>query len=418
MSMRRKRMPWKETGPLQERMKFVAACLRDDGDSFTAICEQFGISRQKGYKWLDRYDEGGIDALADRSRRPHSNSRVVAPAIVELIVELRRRRPRWGPRKLLAVLERDYPRLEFPVASTIGSILHARGLVSKRRRRAPSVGYGEMLSEFVGPNSVWCADFKGQFLVGKRYCHPLTVTDGFSRFLLRCTALKQTLHAPVQKVFEDAFLEFGLPDTIRTDNGPPFASVTVGGLSRLAVWWIQLGIKPERILPGHPEQNGRHERMHRTLKAETARPPATTFAGQVRAFDAFRHDYNFERPHEAIGQRTPATLYSPSTRSYTSELRDPEYPRHFESRRAYPNGVISVGQTQWYLSGCLANQLVGLEPIADGCWRVLFGPVALGLLDTRGTVQRNMRNFGLLTRLPNDARRRARMNRRRPSPTL
>jgi putative transposase len=417
MSMRRNRMPWKETGPLQERMKFVAACLTSD-DSFTAICERFGISRQKGYKWIDRYENGGAAALADLSRRPHSNSRAISPAIVELVVELRGRRPRWGPRKLLAVLERDYPQLEFPVASTVGDILRRHGLVSKRRRRASSVGYGEKLSDFVGPNSVWCADFKGQFLVGDRYCHPLTITDGFSRFLLRCTGLKRTLHAPVRKVFEDTFIEFGLPETIRTDNGPPFASVTTGGLSRLAVWWIQLGIRPERILPGHPEQNGRHERMHRTLKAETARPPAVTFSAQTRAFNAFIQEYNFERPHEALGQRTPSTLYTPSTRRYTRELRDPDYPRQFETRRAYPNGVISVGHTQWYLSNCLANQLVGLDPVADGCWRVCFGPVTLGLLDTRGMVHRNQRNFGLLTRMPNDARRRTPISRRRPKPVL
>jgi len=198
------------------------------------------------------------------------NSRAVSTTVVELIVELRQRRSRWGPRKLLAILERDYPRIEFPVASTVGSLLRVKGLVTKRRRRAPSVGYGAKLSAFVGPNSVWCADFKGQFLVAGRYCHPLTISDGYSRFLLRCKGLKRTLHAPVQKVFEDAFDEFGLPEVIRTDNGPPFASVTTGGLSRLAVWWVQLGILPERILPGHPEQNGRHERMHRTLKADSS----------------------------------------------------------------------------------------------------------------------------------------------------
>ena len=307
-----RRMPWRETGPFEERRRFVTTCRHSD-EPFVAICERFGISRQKGYKWLARFEEGGLEALVDRSRRPHSNSRAVPAAVVELIVELRKRRPRWGPRKLVAVLERDYPRVEFPVASTVGSLLLARGMVVKRRRRAPSVGYGPKLSSFDAPNSVWCGDFKGQFLVGRRYCHPLTLSDGYSRFLLRCRGLKQTLHAPVQKVFDDAFREFGLPDVIRTDNGPPFASVTVGGLSRLAVWWIQLGIRPERIMPGHPEQNGRHERMHRTLKAETARPAASSFAAQQRAFDSFSHEYNHERPHEALGQVPPATLYRPSS---------------------------------------------------------------------------------------------------------
>ena len=405
-------MPWKETGPFEERRRFVETC-RDSDESFGAICEQFGISRQKGYKWLGRFEEGGLEGLVDRSRRPHSNSRAVPPSVVELIIELRKRRPRWGPRKLLAILERDYPRIEFPVASTVGSLLRAKGLVAKRRRRAPSVGYGPKLSDFDGPNSVWCADFNGHFLVARHYCHPLTISDGYSRFLLRCTGLRQTLHVPVQKVFDDAFREFGLPHVIRTDNGPPFASVTTGGLSRLAVWWIQLGILPERILPGHPEQNGRHERMHRTLKAETARPAASSFAGQQRVFDSFKHEYNYERPHEALGQVEPAKLYRRSLRSYPRTLEDPTYPRQFTTQRAYSNGVISVGQTQWYLSGCLANQLIGLEALADGCWRVCFGPVTLGLLDIRGSIKRNARNFGLLARMPNDARRRKRMLRRR-----
>lgn len=415
MQVRPVRMPWKETGPLLERMKFVDACLKSD-ESFTAICDRFEISRQKGYKWLDRYEDEGVDGLRDRSRRPHSNSRAIAAEVIELIVELRKRRPRWGPRKLLAILERDYPDLEFPVASTVGSILHTRGLISARRRRAPSVGYGERLSTFDGPNSVWCADFKGQFQVNGRYCYPLTISDGFSRFLIRCEGLKRTLHEPVQRIFDDAFREYGLPTVIRTDNGPPFASVTVGGLSRLAVWWIQLGILPERILPGHPEQNGRHERMHRTLKAETARPPRASFPAQQRAFDEFVDDYNNERPHEALGQVTPSELYKRSRRRYPRELEDPEYPRGFETRRAYPNGVISVGETQWYLSNSLANQLIGLEPVDDGCWRACFGPVTLGLLDTRRNEQRKDRRFGRLTRMPNDARRRARITRRRTPP--
>jgi transposase InsO family protein len=410
-------MPWKETGPFEERMKFIAAVLKDD-DTFSAICARFGISRQKGYKWWDRYVEFGVDGLRDQSRRPRTNARAVAPSVVELIVELRNRRPHWGPRKLLAVLERDYPRVEFPVASTIGSILRSKGLVSKRRRRAASVGYGQPLVPYDGPNSVWCADFKGEFLVGRRYCHPLTITDGFSRFLLRCTPLKRTLHATAKPVFEEAFREFGLPRVMRTDNGPPFASVTIGGLSRLAVWWIQMGIHPERIDPGRPEQNGRHERMHRTLKAETARPPAATFPAQRRRFDQFVKDYNYERPHEAIGQLTPASLYDASPRPYTGELADPSYDRRMETRRAYPNGVITVGSTQWYLSNCLAHQLVGLDPIADGCWRVCFGPVTLGLLDTRGSVKRNRRNFGLLARMPNDARKRDRFSRRSPAKPL
>lgn len=406
-------MPWTETAPWNERVKFITALLERD-ESFSEQCARFGISRQNGYKWLARYEEGGLEALADRSRRPHTNSRAIAPSVVQLIIELRTKRPSWGPRKLLTVLERDYPKLSFPVASTVGSVLVTHGLVGRRRRRASAVGYGPKLSEFTGPNAVWCADFKGQFLVGRQYCHPLTITDGYSRYLLNCTGLQRTLHSPVQDTFDVTFREYGLPRVIRTDNGPPFASVTTGGLSRLAVWLIQLGIKPERIVPGHPEQNGRHERMHRTLKAETAKPPMTTFAAQQRAFDSFVDDYNNVRPHEALGQQVPAEWYTPSRRRYPRELEDPEYPKHFATQRAYPNGVITVGKTQWYLSGCLANQLVGLDPLDDGCWRVCFGPVTLGLLDTRGAIRRSQRNFGLLARMPDDARKRKRITRRRP----
>jgi len=410
-------MPWKETGPWNERVRFIAA-VEESGDSITDVAERFGISRQKGHKWLARYADGGIDALADRTRRPHTNSRAIDPSVVELVLELRRSRPRWGPRKLLAVLERDYPRIEFPVASTVGDILKRHGLVQKRRARAASPGYGPKLSELTRPNAVWCADFKGQFLVGDRYCHPLTITDGYSRYLLCCYGLTRTLHEPVKAAFERTFREFGLPAVIRTDNGPPFASVTTGGLSWLAVWWIQLGIRPERIMPGHPEQNGRHERMHRTLKAETAKPAQKNHAAQQRVFDRFAEEYNEERPHEALGQQTPASWYSASRRQYPRELQDPRYPTNYVTQRAYKNGVISVGKTQWYLSGCLANQLVGLEPLDDGCWRVCFGPLTLGLLDTRRTARRNTRNFGLLARMPNDARRRKRVNRRRPESPL
>lgn len=409
---RRTGMPWKQTAPWNERVKFITALLERD-ETFSEQCERFGISRQNGYKWLARYKEGGLDALADRSRRPHTNSRAIAPSVVQLVIELRSKRPTWGPRKLLAVLERDYPKIDFPVASTIGSILTTHGLAHTRRRRAPSVGYGPKLSEFTGPNAVWCADFKGHFRVGDGVCHPLTIADGYSRYLLSCTALRRTLHADVRQAFDATFREYGLPRVIRTDNGPPFASVTVGGLSRLAVWFIQLGIHPERITPGHPEQNGRLERMHRTLKAETTEPPQPTLEAQQSVFHDWRGDFNHVRPHEALDQQVPAEWYSRSRRLYPRELADPQYPKHFATQRAYPNGVITVGKTQWYLSGCLANQLIGLEPLDDGCWRVCFGPVTLGLLDSRGAVRRTNRNFGLLSRMPDDARKRKRKTRRR-----
>jgi putative transposase len=404
-------MPWQTTSTVEARKSFVEAYL-DEEETFTDLCQRFGISRKNGYKWVERYEDGGQAALEDRSRRPETNSRAIAPAVVELIVAMRKKRPRWGPRKLLVVLGRDYPDVEFPVASTVGEILRAKGLVSPRRRRAPTVGYGPKLSEYSEPNAVWCADFKGHFLVGTRQCHPLTITDGFSRYLLRCEALSGTVSRPVRNVFIETFTEFGLPVAIRTDNGPPFASVAAGGLSALAVWWIQLGILPERIYPGRPDQNGRHERMHRTLKAETAKPAQRTFTAQQDAFDAFKEEYNHHRPHEAIGQRVPADLYARPRRKYTGELRDPKYPSTFDLCRAYPNGVISFNQTQWYLSSCLADQLIGIETIENGCWKIHFGPIALGLIDLRGTVNKNHRSFGRLVRLPTDPRRRRPKRRR------
>lgn len=400
---------------MEERLKFIATYLEWD-DTFAALCERFGITRQNGYKWVNRYELGGVAALEERSRRPLTNPRAVPPSIVELVIELRRKHPRWGPRKLLVVLEREYPDLSFPVASTMGGILRSRGMVSKRRRRAPSVGYGDKLGGYDAANAVWCADFKGHFPVGGQRCSPLTISDGFSRFLLRAHALRYTLYRPVRKVFEGAFREYGLPEAIRTDNGPPFVSVTTGGLSRLAVWWILLGIKPQRIMPGRPDQNGRHERMHRTLKAEAASPPRRTFPKQQRALDAFRDEYNHHRPHEALGQVTPASIYRPSSRPFTGELIEPKYPSHYHVQRAYPNGVISFGQTQWYLSLCLAGQPIGLEPVVDGCWRAHFGPVVLGLLDMRRAIKRNLRNFGLLTRLPTDPRRRRQVRHTTSSP--
>lgn len=388
---------------MDQRLIFIAAYLEDE-ETFSDLCERFEISRKQGYKWVDRYEQGGAAALVDRSRRPHSNPRMVAPSISELVLELRRKHPRWGPRKLLALLHRYHPDLELPAASTVGDLLRKQGLSKPRRRDRRTPGYGPKLGGYDAPNSIWCADFKGHFEVGKQRCHPLTITDGFSRFLLNCTALTTTLTRLAKRVFEAAFREYGLPAAIRTDNGPPFASVTTGGLSRLAVWWIKLGIRPERILPGRPDQNGRHERMHLTLKLETAKPPKTSFPAQQRAFDAFQEEFNHVRPHEALDQRVPASLYQASGRPYPTKLQEPEYPSHFHVERAYPNGVITFLQTQWYLSNCVAGEPIGIEPVSDGCWKVHYGPVALGLIDLKHAAQRRDRRFGRL--LPLSPRKR------------
>jgi transposase InsO family protein len=302
-----------------------------------------------------------------------------------------------------------------PAASTIGDILKRHGLVRPRRRARRSSPYGERLRQYDAPNAIWCADFKGCFPIGGyrggERCHPLTISDGYSRFLLRCHALRRPLSRYARRVFESAFCEYGLPRAIRTDNGPPFSTLAPGGLSQLAVWWIRLGIRPERIMPGRPEQNGRHERMHSTLKAETAKPPRSSFRAQQRAFDRFQAEYNEERPHEALGQEVPASLYRPSLRSYPSLLPEPEYPDHFETRVAYPNGVISFGTTQWYVSGCLAGERIGLEPCDDGRWRVHFGWIPIGMLDLRRADEKGTRQFGRLIPIVDPSYRRRRRRR-------
>jgi len=401
---------------MSERVKFLAAYLECEGSNFSDLCQDFGISRKTGYKWVRRYEADGVAALKDRSRAPHVHPNAIREDIVQAILAIRRQHPRWGPRKLKVVLSRKRPRTLLPAASTIGEILTREGLVRPRRRARRSSPYGERLREYDAPNAVWCADFKGCLPIGGirggARCHPLTISDGYSRFLLRCHALRRPLSQYAKRVFESAFCEYGLPRAIRTDNGPPFSTLAPGGLSRLSVWWIRLGIRPERIMPGRPEQNGRHERMHSTLKAETAKPPRSSFRAQQRAFDRFQTEYNEERPHEALGQEVPASLYRPSFRSYPSQLPEPEYPQDFETRVAYPNGVITFGSTQWYVSGCLAGERIGLEACEDGCWRVHFGWIPIGILDLRKADERGTRQFGQLIHIVDTASTSRRRRRR------
>ncbi|HEY3496606.1 MAG TPA: helix-turn-helix domain-containing protein [Polyangiaceae bacterium] len=264
---------------MNERVKFIAAMLEAE-ESFLELCERFGISRKQGYKWKQRYEAGGVEALVDRSRAPHSHPHAVSSEVVGLLVAARKKHRLWGPRKLLVVVRRQHPKIALPSASTVGAILKKRGLVGKPRRIRRSDPYKDRLGPYDAPNRVWCADFKGNFPVSGERCNPLIISDGFSRYLLMCKALRSTTCAPVRRSFEVAFREFGIPDAIRTDNGPPFSTLAPGGLSQLAIWWIRLGIRPERIMPGRPDQNGRHERMHRTLKAATARPPASSMRAQ------------------------------------------------------------------------------------------------------------------------------------------
>ena len=400
-------MPWNKTEPMNERVKFIAAHLERE-DSFSELCERFDISRKTGYKWVERYEGNGLVSLADQSRAPLSHPNAVTSELTRLILSAREKHPSWGPKKLLVILERKNPRLTLPAASTVGQILKRHGFIKKRRRRIYSAPNGSDLQEYRAPNSIWCADFKGHFPVGGKRCNPLTISDGFSRYLIRCEGLRRPLSDYVKPVFESAFREYGLPDAIRTDNGAPFSTLAPGGLSRLAIWWIKLGIRPERIMPGRPDQNGRHERMHRTLKAEAANPPRSSFVAQQQAFNQFLDEYNEVRPHEALGQQTPASAYRKSNRPYPKRLPEIDYPSHFEVFKTYPNGIISFGHTQWIISSVLKNEWVGLEPIDDDRWKVYFGPIALGVLDGRLAKERRDRHFGALVRLDGEVTSRRR----------
>jgi transposase InsO family protein len=382
---------------MNERIKFIAAYLAGE-DTFTDLCASFSISRITGYKWVDRYNENGVKGLIDRSKAPLHHPNAVNESVVGEIIKVRKKHPRWGPRKLRVILARQDPQLALPAASTIGEILKRHNLIGVRKRIRRSSPYGDRLKKYDQPNAIWCADFKGHFPVGGKRCHPLTLSDGYSRYLLRCKALHRPLSGPSQKVFESAFREFGLPEVIRTDNGAPFSTLAPGGLSRLAIWWIKLGIKPERIMPGRPDQNGRHERMHSTLKAETAKPPSLSFKAQQRRFDEFQKEYNEIRPHEALNQNVPSSLYRQSSRKFPNRLPEIEYPSHFRVFKAYPNGVISFSETQWYISGCLRNEFIGLESLDEDRWKVYFGHILLGIIDKRNHAERGYRQFGTIIR--------------------
>jgi transposase InsO family protein len=351
--------------------------------SVAELCRRFGVSRKTGYKWLGRYAEGGASALGSRSRRPHHVPHETKAARVERIVALRRKYG-WGAKKILRILEGREPAVSWPARSTIEDILKREGLVIPRRRRTYPGHAPRPQTPMSVPNEVWTTDFKGEFRLGNGiYCYPLTVMDGCSRYLLGCQGLHSTASRPAREVFSQLFREYGLPRIIRSDNGSPFASTALGRLSRLSVWWIRLGIIPELNEPAHPEQNGRHERMHRELKASVTRPPRANLAAQQRAFNHFREEYNEIRPHEGIGLETPASIYQPSTRPAPDRLPSVVYPAHLEERLVSENGGIRWNGRWVCVSHVLAGEIIGLEPIDDGLWDVYFGPVNLGRLDER-----------------------------------
>jgi putative transposase len=372
-------MGWKETCAVEERMRFVMAAEAGE-EPFAALCRQFGVSRKSGYKWLERYREGGVVGLKDRSRAPLSHPQAVAEAIGERCVEVRRAHPTWGPLKVRAFLDRREPETGWPAASTIGALFDREGLTVKRRLRRRSAPSTAPFGVCASANDTWCIDFKGWFLTGDgARCEPLTLTDAASRYLLRCQTLARNDSGHVWPVLDAAFREFGLPLRLRSDNGSPFASTGAGGLSQLSVRVIKAGVLPERIAPGKPQQNGRHERMHLTLLKDAATPPAATLREQLGAFRAFQRLYNEERPHQGLGDAVPADRYQPSPRRWDGVLREPDYPADWTVRRVRTNGEIKWRGKLVYLNAALAGEPVGLAETADG-FTVAFGPVALGLI--------------------------------------
>jgi transposase InsO family protein len=373
-------MPWRESSVMEERLRFVVRLL--EGETMTEVCRDFGISRKTGYKIYSRYKESGLAALSDRSRRPVRYANQLAPQIESLIVRLKREKPHWGARKIRELLLRRLAsHVRVPAKSTIHAVLDRHDLVGripKRRTRAN----GTPLSEGTAPNDLWCADYKGEFQLGNRsWCYPLTVTDHASRFLLLCEALETTREEVAITGFERLFAERGLPSAIRSDNGVPFASPNaLFNLSKLSVWWLRLGIRIERIKPGNPQQNGRHERMHLTLKKETVRPPGCNSLQQQAKFDDFVHEFNRERPHEALAMKCPAEVYTPSTREYRG-LPDVSYPFHDREIVVTACGRICLYRKKINITTVLAGQMLGVKEVDDGIWLVSFMDYDLGYID-------------------------------------
>src|SRR5258705_4506747 len=377
-------MPWKTSSVMEEKLRFIFEHERRER-TMTELCERYEITRQTGYVWLRRYREAGAAGLIEQSRAAHRHRNQMPGEIEQQVVKLRQAHMRWGPRKLKHILERDEPGRSWPAASTIGALLQREGLVVARRKRVRTAPYTEPLAHADGANRVWCADFKGWFRTadGERI-DPLTLSDACSRYLLRCQAVEKTDTARVQAIYEAAFREYGMPQAIRTDNGAPFASRALRGWSRLSVWLIKLGIVPERIQPAHPEQNGRHERLHLTLPQETMSPMAANRRAQQRQFDQFRREYNQQRPHEALGMRTPDSCYTASSRRFPARVPEPEYPSSMQVRKVRDRGDIAWrGHRHVFLSEMLIGEHVGLEPVDERWYIIYFAQFPLARFDSR-----------------------------------
>jgi putative transposase len=388
-------MPWNQTDAMSERLKMIGEHL-SGAYGPAELARRYGVSRKTIYEWIARYQQEGVEGLKERSSAPHQHPNATVQEIVDEIMRLKAQWPHWGAPKLLARLKREMKVGACPAESTVSEILKRHGLSFPRKKRRHAVPSSQPLAHAQEPNALWCVDFKGWFRTSDgSKCVPLTLTDAYSRYLLRCQGLgESTGYLLVQPIMISAFREHGMPWAIRSDNGPPFAACTLGGLSKLSVWWLRLGIKVERIAPGKPQQNGRHERFHRTLEEHTAAPPAGTLAAQQRRFDQFRGEYNKHRPHEALGQDTPAEHYAPSSRGYPSRLPAArEFPDDWQKRRVRTTGQMKWNGTPVQVTEALAGEYVGLEPVGDGRWAVWFQDLELGLFDERTMKVRGHKNM-------------------------
>lgn len=373
-------MPWFESRVVDQRARLVMKVMVD-GMPVSHAAAEFGVSRPTAYKWLSRFRDGGVEALGDVSRAPHVNAQKTAAVIEARVVAVRRQYPTWGPKKVLALLRREAPAVDWPAASTIGSILDRHQLVVPRevRRRAPP--YTAPLRHATGPNEVWSIDFKGQFRLGNgALCYPLTVTDNFSRMVLGCFALDSTGAHRAGLCMDDVFDRWGLPGSIRSDNGTPFATAGLMGLSAMSASWMEMGIRHERIEVGHPEQNGRHERMHLTLKRETTRPAAEDFEPQQERFDRWLEYFNDVRPHEALAMKTPSSVHVPAART-RRDVAPPTYADCDEIRVVRKDGALRIGGTQYHLCQALAGRVVGVVELEPDLWLVRFAGRDIGLLE-------------------------------------
>jgi transposase InsO family protein len=368
---------------MEERYQLARHALKEEVE-FTVLCDIFGISTKTGYKWVHRFEEEGKKGLEDRSRAPNTHPNKTPQKIEDFIIKWRKKRPDWGATKIIQKADKVAPHLVMPSPTTVHNIIVRNGLANKKRRRTKRKHPGKPFTKPEGTNDIWTVDFKGEFkLLNGHYCYPLTIMDEYSRFMLDCQGLYNTSHDGAKEVFRRVFKEYGLPNAIKSDNGSPFASIGLGRLSRLSVWWIKLGIEPILIQPGSPYQNGKHERMHRTLKAGATKPPKANLQAQQRRFNEWLDDYNFERPHDSLGGDYPCEVYRCSKKDYPSRVPKVEYPDHYEVRLVSANKGFRWHNRYVGANSALVGEYIGLEPLVDGIWTVYFSFKRLGFLDER-----------------------------------